>query len=204
MPFATAADNQMLDALAGGTPSSIIAFASLHTAYSTSGANELTGGSPAYARKSITWSAASSASKAASNSPVFDIPAASTVAFVGLWSASTAGTFCGMAPNGGATQYAFTAAASTDVLTAPGSAYSNGQTVVVFAGAGATLPTGLTAGTIYYVVNASGATAKLAATSGGTAIDLTGDGAGIIQAITLESYGAQGTFTLSSDTLTIV
>lgn len=204
MPLSTTAENQMLDALAGGTPSSIIAFASLHTAYSASGANEVTGGSPAYARKSITWSAAASASKGSSNSPVFDVPAATTVAFVGLWSASTSGTFAGMAANGGATTYAFTAAASTDVLTAPGSAYSNGQTVVVFPGVGATLPTGLTAGTIYYVVNASGATVKLATTSGGTAIDLTGDGAGIIQAITLESYGAQGTFTLSSDTLSLV
>lgn len=204
MPFSSTAENQMLDALAGGTPSSIIAFASLHTAYSATGANELTGGSPAYARKSATWSAASSQSKASSNAPVFDIPASTTVAWVGYWSASTAGTFAGMAPNGGGTQYAFTAAASTDVLTAPGSSYTNGQTVVVLPGAGATIPTGLTVGTIYYVVNASGATVKLSATSGGSAIDITADGAGIIQAITLESYGAQGVFTLNTSTLSLV
>lgn len=203
MPFTGTAEAQMLDALAGGAPTSIIGFASLHTAYSATGANELSGGSPAYARKAITWSAASGGSKASSSSPVFDVPPGTTVAFVGLWSASTSGTFAGMGANGGATQYAFTAAASTDVLTTPGSTYTNGQTVVVFPAAGATLPAPLTAGSIYYVVNASGATLKLSTVSGGTAIDLTADGAGIIQGVTLESYGAQGTFTLSSDTLTI-
>ena len=204
MPFATAADNQMLDALAGGTPSSIIGFASLHTAYSTSGASEVSGGSPAYARKAITWSAASSGSKAASSSPVFDVPAGTTVAFVGLWSAASAGTFAGMAPNGGATQFAFTAAVTGNLFTAPGSSYSNGNTVVLFAGAGATLPGGFTAGTVYYVVSASGVTFSLSATLGGSAITVSAAGAGIVQAITTESYGGQGTFTLSSDTLSVV
>lgn len=202
MPFVVAADNQMLDALAGGTPSSIIAFASLHTAYSITGASEVSGGS--YARQSITWSAASAGSKAASNSPAFNVPAATTVAFVGLWSALTSGTFSGMAPNGGATQYSFTAATTGNLFTAPGSTYSNGATVVVLPGAGATLPGGFTAGTIYYVVSASGATFSLSATSGGGAITVSAAGAGIVQAIVTESYGGAGTFTLSSETLTIV
>jgi hypothetical protein len=206
MPFTSTADAQMLDALSnqsGAAPTNIVAFASLHTAYSATGLNELSGGSPAYARKAITWSAASSGTKSSSNSPVFDIAPGSTVAFVGLWSAATSGTFAGMGANGGASSVAFTAAATTDVITAPGSTYTNGQTVVVWPGAGATLPAGLTAGTVYYVVSASGATVKLATVAGGTAIDLTADGAGIIQAITVESYGGQGTFTLSTDTLTI-
>ncbi|MEO7397062.1 MAG: hypothetical protein ABIW84_00705 [Ilumatobacteraceae bacterium] len=83
--------NLMLDQL--GT---VAVFASLHTgAPGTGGANEATGGSPAYARKAITWSAAAASSKAASNSPVFDVAAGTTVAYVGLWSASTAGTFYG-------------------------------------------------------------------------------------------------------------
>lgn len=203
MPFTGTAEAQMLDALAGGAPTSIVGFASLHTAYSATGANELTGGSPAYARKAITWSAASGGSKASSSSPVFDVPPGTTVAFVGLWSLASSGTFAGMGANGGSTQFAFTGAASSDILTAPGSSYTNGQTVVAFPAAGATLPAGLTVGSIYYVVSAAGATLKLATVANGTPIDLTADGAGIIQGITLESYGAQGTFTLSSDTLTI-
>lgn len=205
MPFVAASNNQMLDALNGGTPSSIIAYASLHSAYSTTGANELTGGSPAYARQGVTWSAASGSSKAsASVAAAFDVPASSTVAFVGLWSASTSGTFAGMGPNDAGTVYAFTATlASPGVFTAPGSSYSNGNTVVVFASAGATLPTGVTAGTVYYIVAASGTTFELSATSGGSGINLSAAGAGIVMAVTPEVFGAQGTFTLSSETLSL-
>ncbi len=209
MPFSTTALNQALDALNGGTPSTIIRWASLHTAYSATGTNELTGGSPAYARKDLNtfWGAASGGSKATTTSVTFDVPALTTVAFVGLWSTVTTGTFAGMGANGGATQFGFTALASTDIFTAPGSAYSNGDTVVVFPGAGSTLPTGGTppaAGTVYFIIGVSGATFQLSATSGGAALNFTSDGAGIIQKIVTETFNAQGTFTLTTDTLTIV
>lgn len=73
-----------------------IGFLSLHTdAVGSGSGNEVTGGSPAYARKAVTWSAASGGSVATSNSPVFDVPAGTTVARVGLQSASTAGTYYG-------------------------------------------------------------------------------------------------------------
>ncbi len=74
----------------------VAVYASLHTADpGTTGASEVSGGSPAYARKSITWSAASAGSKALSNTPTFDVPAGTTVAYVGLFSASTGGTYYG-------------------------------------------------------------------------------------------------------------
>jgi hypothetical protein len=74
----------------------VAVFASLHTATpDASGSNEVTGGSPAYVRKAITWAAASGGAKAISNAPVLDVPAGTTVAHVGLWSASSAGTFYG-------------------------------------------------------------------------------------------------------------
>lgn len=202
MPLSATAISQALDALAGGTPSNIIGYASLHSAYDAAGGNELTGGSPAYARKAISWAAAGSGSKATSAAVTFDVPA-STVAYVGLWSAATAGTFAGMGPVAGAAPLAFTAAAATDVLTAPGSSLANGATVVVFPGAGGTTPAGLTAGTVYYVVSASGATFKVSATSGGTAIDITADGSGLVQAVTVTTFGAQSQFTLSTDTITL-
>lgn len=82
--------NLMLDALAA-----VIGFVSLHTDTVGSGSgNEVTGGSPAYARKAITWNSASSGNLDSSNTPVFDVPA-TTVARVGFWSASTGGTFYG-------------------------------------------------------------------------------------------------------------
>lgn len=79
--------NAMLDHL--GT---LITFASLHTASpGGTGANEqsLTG-SPAYARKSITWNTAAAGNLDSSNAPVFDLPA-TTITHVGFWSAVTAG-----------------------------------------------------------------------------------------------------------------
>lgn len=55
-----------------------------------SASNEVTGGSPAYARKAIAWGAASGGVATASSSPVFDIPASTTVSWLSLW--NTAGT----------------------------------------------------------------------------------------------------------------
>ena len=210
MPLTTTADNQGLDALANVAPSSnLVNYASLHTAYSATGASEVTGGSPAYARVSLSWSAASGGSKSLSSTPsAFNVPASTTVAFVGLWSASSGGTFAGMGANGGATMYAWTSSTHTaspaDTLTAPGSAYTNGQTVIVWSGVGDTLPS-LTAGTVYYVVGASGATFQLATTSGGAAINLgSSAGSGLVQAITQETFGAQGTFSLTAETLQLI
>jgi hypothetical protein len=97
MGLVTAALNQMLDALDETTaaPASGIAYLSLHTDVIGSGSTgEVTGGSPAYARKAVTWNAAGSGSKAISGTVVFDVPA-TTVRRVGLFSAVTAGTYFG-------------------------------------------------------------------------------------------------------------
>ena len=84
------AKNAMLDELA-----SLIGFMSMHTADpGATGTNEATGGSPAYARKAVTWAAAASGSVAASNQPAFDVPAG-TYTHCGLWSLVTGGTFYG-------------------------------------------------------------------------------------------------------------
>jgi hypothetical protein len=86
MPYSILGKNAMLNALGA-----LAVFASLHSADpGDSGTNELTGGSPAYARKAITWNAAASGSMDDSNVPVFDVPAGSTVSYVGFW--NSAGT----------------------------------------------------------------------------------------------------------------
>jgi hypothetical protein len=65
----------------------------LHTA-DPGGANsataEVTGGSPAYARKPIAWNAASAGAAAPTANVVLDVPASTTVSWVSLW--NTAGT----------------------------------------------------------------------------------------------------------------
>lgn len=62
------------------------------TAPGASAGTELTGGSPAYARKSISWGA-TSASASTASAIVFDVGAGSTVAGFGVHSAVTAGTY---------------------------------------------------------------------------------------------------------------
>jgi hypothetical protein len=52
--------------------------------------NEVTGGSPAYARKTIAWSAAGSGTMNLNGTAVFDVPPATTISFVGFW--NTGGT----------------------------------------------------------------------------------------------------------------
>lgn len=75
---------------------SSVTHASLHTADPAgSGANEVTGGSPAYARKAVSFGSGSSGTVTTSGSVTFDIPASTTVSHFGLWGASTAGTFYG-------------------------------------------------------------------------------------------------------------
>jgi hypothetical protein len=180
-------------------------FASLHTAYSATGSNEVTGGSPAYARQSVTWSSAAGNSKALSGTPYsFNVPGSATVEFIGFWDAATSGNFAGMFPAGNAAAFAFSAPSSTSTLLAPGSSYASNQQVVVFVTGGAALPTGLTAGTIYWTHSPSSDSFQLSATSGGSAISLSSDGSGIIQAITPEAFGSQGTFSLSSATMSLV
>lgn len=178
-------------------------FGSLHTAYSTTGASEVTGGAPAYARKGITWSAAASGSKAlAATFPLWDVPAGTTVAWWGGWDAVTAGTFLFMMPVGAGTLRPCSAETSTDITNNDVFTKAHGyvaDTRVVFWG---TLPTGLAIGTIYYVL-ATGLTTdsfRVATTSGGSAIDLTGTQPFnfFVQSCVPEVFAGQGQYTLSS------
>lgn len=72
----------------------------------------------------------------------------------------------------------FTAVASTDVLTLSGRSYSVGDAVQVWNSGGA-LPAPLAELTVYYVVSPSGATLKLAAASGGSALNIADAGTGL-------------------------
>lgn len=87
--YDTTAKNVMLDALA-----TVCTRLALHTGDpggANSATNEVTGGSPAYARKAIAWNAASGgAIDDSTNGAVFDIPAGTTVAWISGW--NTAGT----------------------------------------------------------------------------------------------------------------
>jgi hypothetical protein len=82
MGLSTAGKNVMLDGLGA-----VALKASLHTADpGTTGANEVAGGAPAYAKKAITWNAAAGGDLDNNANPVFDVPAGTTVTHFGLWS----------------------------------------------------------------------------------------------------------------------
>ena len=94
--------------------------------------------------------------------------------------------------NSTATNYqgkTFTVDASTNVVTFSGLSTSlvNGALVDNLSTTG-TLPSGLSASTKYYIINASGSTCKLATTYGGTEIDITDTGSGTHTADTLNHY----------------
>jgi hypothetical protein len=191
----TSGRNQLLDA-------TDVAFLSLHTGYpGLTQANEVTGGTPAYARKGVTWASAAAGSKASSNAQVFDVPAATTVAWVGYSTAVSAGSGRAVAPNGAAPKE-FIVDATADTIQSPAHGYANGTTIVFYGG---TAPGGLTAGTIYFVVNTATDTFKVAATLGGSAIDLTSQATSdcVVSVIVQEVFGAQGTMTLATGASTM-
>lgn len=91
MPFTNAGKNEMLGLFADHAESM-----SLHTAApGENGANEVTGGS--YARVAVSWNAPSAGSMTASNQPLFQVPAGTTVTHVGFWSVDSPNDFIGSA-----------------------------------------------------------------------------------------------------------
>lgn len=91
MPLTTAELQAAVD-----TEAARITYLSLHTADpGQTGASEVTGGSPAYARKLTTWGAADASGVSTGSQVTFDVPGGTTITHVGFWSAATAGTFRG-------------------------------------------------------------------------------------------------------------
>lgn len=86
MGYTVAAENAAIGAIAGAAT-----FISLHTADpTTTGGSEVTGGT--YARVATTWGTVSNGSYTGSQVTI-NVPAGTTIAFWGIWSAGTAGTF---------------------------------------------------------------------------------------------------------------
>ena len=92
--FTEAARNTMLAAITGkASPSNTITHISLHTASpGSNGANEVTGGDPAYSRAEVTeadWDAAASGEIALAEDIAFDGPANGDATHMGVWDGST-------------------------------------------------------------------------------------------------------------------
>jgi excalibur calcium-binding domain-containing protein len=83
----------------------------------------------------------------------------------------------------------FQATAANDTLTASSHGLSSGQSVTVTSRSGVALPAGLSSGGAYFVINPTTTTFQLATSSGGTAIDLTSDGGGLVKTRALGNTG---------------
>lgn len=176
-------------------------FGSIHTAYSTVGANEVAGGAPAYARKALTWGAAAAGVKAlVATLPTFDIPPSTIVAWLGMWDALTSGNFLGMLPLGASAMTPFSVEAG-DLAGHTIGSHNHGLTTdnrVVFWGGA--ISSGLAVGTIYWVI-ATGLTGdvfEVAASQGGSSIAPTTVGGGFVQKCIPEFFAGQGQYALNS------
>lgn len=170
---------------------------SVHSAIpNSSGSNELTGGSPAYARKPVTWDTPSSGSLVNDGALSHNVPAAGTAMCYGFWTALSGGTYLGWAPLNGSPR-GFGVCDATDVtndtVTSNGHGLANDQRVFVTAVNGESLPTGLAAATLYYVVGVATNTFQVSTTQGGSAVNITAAGELFFQRIVPETYGSAGT-----------
>ena len=172
--------------------------ASLHTAFSTSGANEVTGGS--YARQSITWNAAASGALDSSNAPSFSVPGSNTIRFIGFYdTVPSPDVFQGMLPNqqaGDEGPRRYVVDVTNDTIEDPANAFVNDENLVFVGG---TAPGGLTEGTVYWIVSRTATDYGVAATQGGGSITLTdqGDQDVRIWQIREETFASDGTFNLN-------
>lgn len=81
------------------------------------------------------------------------------------------------------TPEAFTALASSDVVTSPNMSFAVNDNVTFYAREGGSLPGGITEGVVYFIKTASGSSYTISTTLGGSTLDITSDGAGLLQKV---------------------
>jgi hypothetical protein len=214
MPFNTPAKNTMLDALDESLTQITHIGAATSATDPGTGTNfagtEATGGSPAYARQAVTWGGAAGEQKTNSNAFLIDVPAG-TYAFFPMFNAITGNTsnYKGYIPFGGAAAIKGVGSIDTtltnDQILSPGHGLADGDRVVLYNVFGGTLATGLTEGTLYYVVSSTTNTFKVSLTAGGAAVDITalGNGAVYFQKTVPETFNAQGQISVAVGALVL-
>jgi hypothetical protein len=218
MPFNATAWNQALDALdeTPAAPSSGIAYVGIHQSSGdpgttlTAGGTEATGGSPAYARKAAVWGAAAAGQKSNTGTFTFDVPAG-TYAYFSLWNASSgnSGTqYLGYIPFGGTTPlkgfFTTDPTLTNNTFFSDGHGMSNTDRVILYNTFSSSLPTGVTEGTLYFVVGAATNSFQVATTSGGSAVSLSVTASqGFFQRVVPEVFASQGQITVAAAALVL-
>lgn len=198
MPLTDSGRNGLVDGLAALVT---------HIALLDTSLAEVTGGSPAYARKAITETAGATGQASNTGSLPFDVPAGATVAAVGFRTGLTGGTDLGWWPVDGTSPASVKVATvdaadvTANTITSPGHGLTNGQRVVLLPAMAGSLPAGLSSTTFYFVVGSATDTFQVSLTSGGAAVDITGSGACFAARCTPEVFAAQGTYTIAASGL---
>lgn len=175
---------------------------SLHTGNpGDTGANEVVGGTPPYARQIPTWGTAANGQINIASIGSHAIPAGTTLMFLGYWKDGATPVFKGFAPLGAFIGPFAMADAVADALHLPGHGLVLNNTIVLQTVVGKSLPAPLVESTVYYVRDVTTDTFKLALSAGGAAINLTGVGSGIVLSLVAETYPLQGTYTVSTGTV---
>jgi hypothetical protein len=176
------------------------------------GGNEITGGSPAYARKAITHTATAAAGAISPSSGLpatFDIPAGTTVRALAVCSALTAGSIIAWSPAGAGPRLSINTGDATDItnndILSEAHGLVAGNSVLFWDDFNSGLPNGLAEDTEYFVL-ATGLTTdafRVSTTLGGTVVDITGAGVGTVQKFVPEVYGGQGTYQATNYTTSL-
>jgi len=213
LPDAT--KNALLNSAVAGGLVTTASHMALHTGFppAVNPGNEVTGGSPAYARKAIDFTATAAAGAISPSSGLpatFDIPAGTTVRAISIVdAASGAATVLAWSPAGAATRIAINvpdaAAVTANIIYSEGHGLVNGNSVLVWATEQGNLglPPPLAEDTEYFVVGAATDNFQLSATLGGAAIDITDEGVGDAQKFTPEVFAGQGTYQVSTYTVSL-
>lgn len=122
---------------------------------------------------------------------------------VGIYDASSAGNVLRKSYLTSGAYFTFTGLASTDVITAPGHTFANDYRVVFLAQTGTSLPTGITQGTLYYVIGAATDTFQISTSSGGSAVNITANGGGRVVRVIPQTIGSGSLLSFPVGTLTL-
>ena len=211
MPGLTdAGENAVLDEIynaGAGTFPAADPYISLHTADpADTGANEVTGGT--YTRQQVAFGAAASGALENTGAINFTLMPACTVVAWGVNSAVTAGTFyqVGWFSTVSGLAIVRTADATANDVQSQTHGLANDDRVVFEVIEGLTVPAGLTAGTLYFVISTGLTTDafRVATTSGGAAVDITGNGSAIWRKVTPKTVNAGDTFQIAAGDLDIL
>jgi hypothetical protein len=203
MSIANYAENKILDALFNNISLAVATpYVSLHTADpGETGASEVAGGS--YARQAASFGAASGGQ--VQNDAILDfagMPATTVVGF-GIWDAASAGN-CLWTGWLSTVVRAFVADDTAgDTIRSPGHGFSNDDRVAFEAEDVGTLPTGLSAGTLFWVVNSATDTFKVSTSQGGGAVDISAVGSGKVRKVVQKTLNSGDTFRFATSNLTL-